>query len=98
MRYVVEIEDGWQGLELKPLKIVRVYEKRDGWPTKRQKPLISLGSTENTLVGAANQLRLYFLSDTESIDAHECGVLCPTHGDPRDTSMDLGRLAEGKLT
>lgn len=47
MRYVVEFEQGWAGIEFKPIFLCRIYEIEDGWPKRRLKPLITLfGETE----------------------------------------------------
>lgn len=66
MRYVVELDYAFQvvtkegAAEFVESTIARVYEKADGWPTKREKPAIKLlGSGP---ADAADQVRIWLAS------------------------------------
>lgn len=61
--YVIELEQSWTVPDFTPICIARVFEvsgaARRRWPMARQKPVVSLMGTDDSIASALEQTRLW---------------------------------------
>ncbi len=47
-RYIIEVIDGWKIPSFEAQRMAYVYERDKGWPTQRQKPVITFVGDDDT--------------------------------------------------
>ena len=66
-RLVIEIEQGWQGPDLRPILLARIYQPKKLWPTVREKPVITLSPGTTSELDVADQIKLWMQAKETSL-------------------------------